>query len=307
MSTVRSGFFGTANFLSCRELLPVSPRRMLGQYDPAAIREAIGVPEIRSRCFPTIPSGVRFWPYLIVAHELRDERSRNRIEKKLQDLRRRQRHHQERGHYVRQFGPRSLSTFGAYRSMYRNVRATQNGYAAALRTLLSTRRRYRGHPRFFIENAPVWRKALRRSMGRPGQQFARLLDRLYREDSDSSVVDRAITELLQKTTYDTWLRRAAFCYAFLRCVYGITASIQGIRSFYAVTHWAKLLSRILARPPRDLARYRRFLRLIQASVEKPALENLHRRARADNGIVLASLGFHVFYNLYVAHSPQGVE
>jgi hypothetical protein len=305
MITVCLDNFGTANLLKCTDLLPVSPRRTLGKYDPALMREAIGVPEIRERLFPTIQSGVRFWPYLLVAHQLRDEHSRLRIEKTLQGLRRRQRTHQDKGRYTRSFGPRSATTFAPYRSMYRNIMATQHVNAADLRSMLSMRSRYGGHPEFFLNNAHEWRKALRRSMGHPGQQFARLLDSLYKEDSDSSIVDRAITELLRKPGYDQWLRRGAFCYAFLRCVYGITTSIQGIRSFVAVSEWARLLARVLAKPPAPLSQYRRFLPLVEASIEKPALEHLHRRARADNGIVLASLGFHVFYNLYVAHSPQG--
>lgn len=305
MPTIHTDHFGIANILKCTDLLPVPPRKLLGQYDPALIREAIGVPEIRDNLFPTIQSGVRFWPYLLVAHELRDEDSRTRIETTLRGFRRRQRTHQEKGRYARAFGPRSATTFAAYRSMYRKVVARDDASTEDLRALLTMRSRYRGHPDFFIQHASAWRKALRRSMGRPGQQFARLLDRLYKEEADSSAVDRAITALLQKPGFDPWLKRGAFCYAFLRCIYGITTSIQGIRSYVGVTDWARLLARVLEKPPAPLSQYRRFLPLVEASFEKPALENLHRRARADNGIVLASLGFHVFYNLYVAHSPQG--
>jgi hypothetical protein len=298
--------FGAANILECTEMLPLR-RAWLGQYDPAAMREAIGVSEIQGNLFPTIRSGVRFWPFLLVAHELRDEGSRTRVEQHLRDLRRRQRRHQDRGRFARAFGPRTATTFAAYRSMYRNVISSRTGDGASLRSFLYTRRRYRGDPSFFIDHAQEWRTALRRSMGAPGQQFARLLDRLYKEKSDSGAVDRAITKLLRTPSFDKWLRKAAFCYAFLRCVYGITASVEGIRSIFPSSAWAEMLARILREPPADLGVYARFLPLVKASVEKPALEHLHRRARSENGIVLSSLGFHVFYNLYVAHSPQGTQ
>ena len=140
MTTIGPDNFGTANFLKCTDLLPVPPRKMLGHYDPALIREAIGVPEIRERLFPTIQSGVRFWPYLLVAHELRNEQSRTRIEKTLHGLRRRQRVSPgQRPIRQRAFGPRSATTFAPYRSMYRKVVSGRDANIEDLRLILTMR------------------------------------------------------------------------------------------------------------------------------------------------------------------------
>ncbi|HZO80051.1 MAG TPA: hypothetical protein VFB33_00015 [Candidatus Binataceae bacterium] len=307
MSGISVDNFGSANSLNCPELRPARGRSMFGKYDPAEMRKAIGVLELSGSIFPTVQTGVRFWPYLLVAHELRDERNKAVVEKKLRAIHRRQRDYQKQGLYTREFGPTRISTFNAYRSLYKKVISAQEKKLSNLQALLRTRLRYRGSPKFFTDHATEWRKALRVSMARPGREFAKLLDHLSKNQDDSSVVDRALTALLKRTKYDSMLRRGAFCYAFLRCVYGIASRVEGIPSFIPVTDWAKLLSRVLAQPSRDFKPYRRFLPLVQASVEKPALEQLHRRTRAENGIVLAGLGFHVFYNLYIAHTPAGTK
>lgn len=138
--------FGTANCLTCKELRPAPARGMLGKYDPAEMREAIGVPEIQRLLFPAVQSGVRFWPYLLVAHELRDEHNTAAVEKKLRAIHRRQRDYQKQGRYTREFGPTRISTFNAYRSLYEKVISAQEKKLSDLEALLRTRLRYRGNP-----------------------------------------------------------------------------------------------------------------------------------------------------------------
>ena len=121
MAAVGLQNFGTANCLSCEDLRPTHARRILGKYDRAEMREAIGVPEIQRLLFPAVQSGVRFWPYLLVAHELRDEHNKAVVEKKLRTIHRRQRNYQKQGRYTREFGPTRISTFNAYRSLYEKV------------------------------------------------------------------------------------------------------------------------------------------------------------------------------------------
>ena len=101
--------------------------------------------------------------------------------------------------------------------------------------------------------------------------------------------------------YDAGLSATPFCAVSTASQRAFKKSV----SYVAVSEWARLLARVLKEPTAPLSQYRHFLPLVEASIEKPALEHQHRRARADNAIVLASLGFHVFYNLYVAHLPQG--
>jgi hypothetical protein len=99
---------------------------MLGKYDPAEMRKAIGVPELSESLFPTVLSGVRFWPYLLVAHELRDEKNKATVERKLRAIHRKQRHYQDKGRYAREFGPSRFSTFVAYRRLYEKIISTQS-------------------------------------------------------------------------------------------------------------------------------------------------------------------------------------
>jgi hypothetical protein len=299
--------FGSGNILDSSGLLSDSlVHQLLGQYDPRLVREEIGVTAVSAHLFPTLRSGVRFWPYLLVAHELRDEQNNSRIEAHLRRLRRLQRGYQEKGLYARAFGPRTLGSFQAYRAMYEKLMDSHTEDAEGLKAFVSGRLRYRGNPQFFLDNKNKWRTLFRRALGTPGQQFGRLLDRLYKGTPNWRVVDLAITTLLRENSYDQWLRRGALCYAFLRCVYGITESVEGIRSFYPSREWAKNLEKMLCAPPPDLRTYTRFLPIIQKSVESPALKHVHQHALEENRRVLAGLGFHVFYRMYVAHSPYGV-
>lgn len=166
-------YFGTGNFLSCSEIGDNSARRLLGVYDPRAVQQQLRVPALQRSVFPLVQSGVRFWPYLLVAHELR-ECSKTETERRLRGIRQLQRNQS----YSRDFGPLQFTTFRAYRAMHDKVIVSATKDAGELRKLLSTRRRYRGQASFFINNAHQWRKALRRSMGTNSQQFARLLNRL---------------------------------------------------------------------------------------------------------------------------------
>lgn len=302
MTKLSTELFGTGNYLKCDDLCPRPQRLSLGRFDPKRLRDEIGISRVRH--FPTIQAGVRFWPFLLVANELRDTASRIKVESTLRKIRKGQLNYKKKGLYRREFGPRQLSTFRAYQSMYSNLMKMTDGNSSGLRAFLKQKKRYRGAPAFFRDNAFAWRKVLRQSMGQPGHQFAKLLTRFQTKTVDSPV-DSAIAVLLKKTTYNKQLRQAAFGYAFLRCVYGIQTKIEGIPTVVSPKDWANMLAPILSNPPRDLRRYQRFLGLVEKSKTQPVLRQMHLRARRENATVLASLGFHVFYNLYIAHTPTG--
>jgi hypothetical protein len=265
--------FGSGNYLSCAKFAATAKRRLLGVYDPQTIQQQLGVRTVQESVFPLILSGVRFWPYLLVANELRNC-SKTETEKRLRAIRLLQRNES----YSRDFGPLKSSTFSFYRRMHQRVTSSPVSEARDLRQLLTTRRRYRGKASFFTDNASNWRKALHRSMGTNSQQFARLLNRLHKKISDASLVDLAITELLKRPAYNGALRRAAFCYAFLRCVYGIRTRIEEIPAFVSNEEWAKLLSKLLQNPSADFREYSKFKRLIEKSIDEPALGHIHGKA-----------------------------
>ena len=305
MPSINSELFGTANELNLSSLPELSARISNGHNDPAVIREKLGVTQVKDKLFPIIQSGVRFWPYLVLAHELRNE-SQARVETTLREIRKEQQNYKEKRTYKREFGPLSARTFAAYRSMYEKVVERRNPATEGIQSLITMRTKFRGHPAFFEKYGSRWRKALL-SLGPGAKQFGELLDDARQKKGDQHPLHIAITEVLKGKGFDSSLKKGAFCYALLRCIYGISDGKDGINTTHGQSEWVHLLARNLATPPDGLKNYRSFLPLIEKSKSAPALKNEHKKVRDQNGTVLTGLGFSTFYNLYIAHSPQGVE
>jgi len=303
--------FGSANTL---DIVAESERRAitsLGQYDPATLAACISISEVRENLFPLLRSGVRFWPFLIFAHEHR-ESSATEATRALTRIRAEQRRQQKAGRLSRLYGPGRSDTLAPYRSVYNRIveahGARDSRVSPMYRFITDGRRQYRGDNRLFSAgHTKQWQKALRRSMAPASQQYACALGR-YKSSNASARIDAAIADLIRNGEgYDFWLRKGAACYAFLRCVYG-EATVEGIEPHDSGQQWARTLLDALAdRSDHCLSPFRGYIPLIKRARGGTPLKHIHGVARERNRRVLASLGFQVFYNLYVNTEPQGVS
>ncbi|MBN1545408.1 MAG: hypothetical protein JW902_01970 [Syntrophaceae bacterium] len=164
------------------------------------------------------------------------------------------------------------------------------------------RRKYRGDLEFFLVNKKAWRSALYKSLGKPGKDFARLIEQ---DDAIKTLWD-AIEEILEKPkNFDLILVEAASAYALLVCLYGQMENGQiyggGSRPL------AKLLIKLIKKmPDLPVKRYANLLTLAAQS-SQPPLAKIQLRARRENRRVLAMLRFGTFWNLYRRPCPNALE
>lgn len=300
-------FLGSLNILSFSDLPDGRSNPELESNDPLHVKREIGLFEVNENLFATINSGVRFWPFVIVARDLDDTDSKQRIVGHLRRIRKKQPPQKQN------VGPASMATFYFYRRMYRRLQERSDPDSKPLRDFVNDRRRsYDGDFNIFqcSHNTDKWKRALVKSMGVPGRELAKLLNRLKDKDDTEDIVEEAVSHILKNMSkYDPWLWKGAFCYAFLRCMYGIN-EIQGdefrVVSHYKATDWADILVQVLNSPKSAAPdRLKRYVSLIRKSKDSPPWKKITKSLKEQNRIVLSNLRFHAFYNLYVRPIPKG--
>ena len=191
---------GSANMLNLDDYPSRRTYENLDPNDPIMIKQNLGLNDVTERLFSTITTGVRYWPFLLVARDLRKTKSRQVIESSLKKII----FLQEQ----KNIGPLKFSTFRPYRSMYRTLSRMRDVESEDLRCFVEDKRRkYDGNFAVFRSNGNEknWKKTLVKSMGAPGRQFAKLLDQLakdqrverYIDESGESLIDVAITRILR--------------------------------------------------------------------------------------------------------------
>lgn len=309
---------GSANVISLEKM---PDRRELGKLaanDPIRVKQEICLNEVSKNLFSSINGGVRYWPFLLVARDLYHVRSDQRI---ITELYRIQRYH--RKHYQKKrVGPGTLATFQYYQSMYERL-VDQNDKDPTVRKqseelrkfVEDKRRKYVGDFDVFHRsgNERKWKKALIKATGIAGKQFAQLLTEIENSNVDitrsTDIVEQAITDILNnKAKFDSMLWYGAFCYAFLRCMYGIN-NIDGIKLHSNAKDWANKLYEVLTSPmakgiPINLKKY---AHLIARAKKSPPWKNMTVTMQEDNRRVLSNLRFLVFYNLYIQPTPKGFD
>jgi hypothetical protein len=301
---------GSANILDLEKFQDERGSEILDPNDPIRVKKELGLGDITENLFPTINTGVRYWPFLLVARDLYKSRSKEAVQKKLKQINARQ--------DQKNIGPLKFSTFLYYRGMFRRIKGNDSSDSLDLRRFLNDRRRkYDGNFDFFQRNGneKKWKRVLVKSMGIPGKQFANLLGRLAKyekrkannNDNEIHIVDRAITHILDnKHKYDKLLWKGAFCYAFLRCMYGIN-DLEQVNPPAQVKKWAESLTRALGSPKgRELRHLRKYIPLIIRSTASPPWKNKSKEMKNKNRNVLSNIRFFVFYNLYIRPSPKRV-
>lgn len=313
--------FGFPNCLSLSDL----PKRASGPWQtddsPPVIKAALGItgggtPEgeaddeqtgIAGRVFPAVRTAVRAWPYLFVARDYggRSTRSLRRRLARIKSAARRQ----PGIRWGPTNGPASPSTFQQYVAMLEDVEQRRGNQWRRLQSFLSrSNRRFTGSAEFLRRYERQWRSAFLQAMGKDARQFERLLlSTAGRDNGGGRGLEGAITEALRRRGIREGLKRAAFAYASIRCLYGRVAGRDIDRHplhddwMVAIDRW-RLGDRFVGGPHRE-----RVLKLLKQAKEQgaPPLRHEHRRLRglgrsrrqADRHIVLASVGFVPFYSL----------
>lgn len=245
----------------------------------------------------------------MVARDLKGSWAQDAIEAKLRKINRKQ--------VQRNIGPLKMATFRPYQSMFKKLMERTDKESAELRRFVSDRRKkYDGDFLFFHKNnnEKKWKKVLIRSMGVPGKQFASLLDqltkngRVRRNDGGkgNTIIDLAITRILRnRTKFHELLWRGAFCYVFLRCMYGIDEYGEVYPSNLAPKWSELLLNAIRSQKTNALVSMGRYVSLIKRSAISPPWKSKTKQLKKTDRIVLANIRFYVFYNLYIRPSPRG--
>lgn len=279
--------FGSANFLDLSAERLKKPAAPLNIYDPIKVKDALGLDTIS--VFPLIIVGVRWWPYLFVARDYN-----NRKDPNLSPIVSRQKE------VFRFGGPETKSSFSRYRSMYEKI---YYSYSEDLLSFIQDKHHYYNGKQTWIyeKYSRKWRKLLRNSMGKPGMQYAKLLDSLNKKGEGP---EEAITWILQRPSkFTDVLWKGCFCYALLRCLYGVKESVyESIVPHYRSDEWQTLLKKILrSKGGRVPPAWRQFL----PHLERPRpFRHAHRKLAAIGRRVLPGLGFYTFYNLYIRHTPD---
>lgn len=298
---------GHAGFLDLTGSLDGGQSVNLSDLDPAVLRDKLRVTQLAQEVFPNIISGVRFWPFLLVA---RDELTREgsaklsstAVQRQLKSIAAEQRKHPLMKSRSRmRIGPSTLAGYRPYRGMMQSILSSNknNDGCAMYHFLRDGRRRYEGDLCIFQRHEKRWRKALKASMGPPGRCFAELID-------GSAIVklDDAILEILTSfQRYDPTLVEATAAYALLVCLYGEVKDSRIVASDHSkefAVHLCKLVKR---RPTLTAAIYHPLI--LQASYSSsPPLEKIHRQRWRLSRRVLSELRFGTFWNLYLKPTPN---
>jgi hypothetical protein len=293
---------GSLNIIKCDNLPDGRSNLLLAANDPIRVKREIGLADVSENLFSTINSGVRFWPFLFVARDLDNTNSRQRIVSTLLSI--------QKNQPQQNIGPASPNTFDYYRSMYRRLKERDDPDSASLRSFIQDRRKkYVGDFKTFLQNGNErkWKKALVKSMGIPGKQFAKLLDSLRDKDDTVDIVEEALSIILRnRSRYDTWLWRGAFCYAFLRCMYGIyEADSDKPTTPREVFEWADLLIHVLRSGKIGLNDHLiKYIPLLEKSKKSPPWKKESVLLSKRNRRILSNLRFHAFYRLYLHPAPK---
>lgn len=280
----------------------------LGEHDPARLRQSLRITALAQEVFPNVITGVRFWPFLLVARDLEGNGTRrsgnNRVLSALRRIAAAQRKHPKVTLRTR-IGPRSLASFRPYQGMFRAIcDSSRNGgrTRGLVRFLLDRRRQYRGNLDFFDHHESRWKRALKSSMGAPGKCFATVIN-----DEKVKKVEDAIQEILRKPgEYHPKLVEAAAAYALLVCLYGVVEEGEVYSAESAKTYARLLLKLIERKPSLPVAGYAQWIRQAARSPEPP-LGGVTKKAWEQRRRILSGLRFGTFWNLYRRPSPRVLD
>jgi hypothetical protein len=289
---------------------PVASRSLtqeqLHPESPVAIKKNLGLDELDKKLFPTLITGVRWWPFLCLAMDCTTESDRQKVfitTRKLKKALNRK--------STARVGPETRNSFRPYLSMANNIQEDEQS-----RELFKyLQKKFDGNPSFFTNNQheEKWKVLFKTSNGKPASGYVRAYKAAHKELGIEPGPEYVITHILRHlpNKYDSVLWQGAFSFALIRCLFGIYDQEEGKASnhvFFMV--WKELLIRILIEPPAELAEgarnsaYRLLLERIESPESPPPLAGQTKKFRAEGRPVLASLRIPLFHRLYFKPNPK---
>lgn len=156
---------------------------------------------------------------------------------------------------------------------------------------------------------------MKKTLGAPAKEFAKLLDDAKKAGTSSSggvrlsKTERAITWALESAGTSDALWHACACYAFLRCVYGVHDG-RKVTHREVAPRWAEQLERALRTGRRKPAGYfRPYAAAIAAAKRQDHAPwaQRHRQLLKSARQIFADLRFSTFENLYLRPTPSAVR
>ncbi len=277
---------------------------------PTAISKNLELADLDDKLFPILITGISCWPFLTLSFDCDTDTRINKIFSTTNKLRKALR--KNGGRNI--IGPKTKQSLRPYKSMCNRLQNNKQ-YEPLYKFLFKLRGKFDADPKYFTSHGRdvKWCIALRRVNGKQADAYIKA-----RKDAknDQTVFD-VVTQLLSKDSsyYDKTLWYGAFCYAFLRCIFGYFDNKEE-ESFpfgdYAV-EWKRLLLKIIndkeAPIPsnvKNCSKYRELLGRIEDEKSKPPLAEVTKRWRKEDRPVLSGLRLGIFHRLYFNPTPQSI-
>ena len=192
-------------------------------------------------------------------------------------------------------------TFRAHISF---VRAIQENTGREAKELLKFLRNHgaefekKGHP-YLCEHSKKWKNAFKKALGVQARQLAQFF-------KDDRSVEEVVTEILKcEEPSGPEITRAAYAYAFLRCIYGVKGGEEPTSQHKT---WIELLGRKDLKPCLDVigVNWTQVQGYLEKSKNGPHLKEAHKKLSKADREVLAGLKFYQFYKLVIQPIPTGV-
>jgi len=288
----------------------ISPRLDSAQIDPespVSIKRNLELDKLGDELFPSLTTGVRWWPFLCLALSGVDESMVKRATLKLKkDLK-----------TNRPTGPSTKASFRPYQSMAKNIE--NSPLCKPLHRYLKGVR-FDGGASFFYtySHEEKWKELFLASNGTPakGYRSAYELAQQKNKVDEPSVLD-VVTIVLRNAPdkFDPVLWRGCYSFVFIRCLYGNFDRKDGEPASYSdhVLKWKDCLLTILKNPPLFLPRgacnshYIELLNKIENQNSPPPLAAQTKHFRGMDRPVLAAMRIPLFHNLYFKSMPSQIK
>lgn len=295
-----SARLGSLNILerppTCR---PISDEK-LHPYSPISIKRNLELDMLDKQLFPTLVTGVRWWPYLTIAINGAKSTTAQQAFVATRRLKR------NLGRPNARLGPEVLSTFRPYISMARNIQ--ESAECKDLYRFLANSR-FDGSLSFFTGYGrdKKWRDLLCKANGEPAKAYLKAHSDLRRSGMQEIFVDDVVTKILGEDSgaYDPILWRGAFSYAFIRCLFGrYNRNDDAVSPHNQSIIWRDSLVSIIEEHHPLVAKgicsaaYLRMLSQIESEDSPPPLAYQTKAFGRDMRPVWASLRIPLFHRLY---------
>lgn len=299
-------YYGTLNVLEAPTVMLKKSSSVMHPDSPDAIKDNLEISRINEDLFPMLVTGVSCWPFLTLAFSCKQQKEKKEIFKITKVFRK-----ELSG---RMIGPENEGTLRPYISMCKKIK--NDAHYKALYNFLCKQKKFDGNPAYFTlyKRDKKWQSAFKEANGKQAKAYIGA----HKDAENNKTVFDVVTQLLKKNpqTYDETLWYGAFCYAFLRCLFGgYDPKAKEVFCFedYSV-RWKKMLLKILDTKSypipinvKSCSQYRRLLNRINNNVSEPPLRKFTQKWRKDSKPILSNLRLGIFHNLYYKPTPSSVQ